>query len=473
MPLRSKALAEDCQWHQCLAIKRLGGSLALPNAPGIAVDSAFSVISADKFKGLIYCFRKDEPTPTHGGVCMTTDTLVPSVDSADTGLLAGDAAPSSADISGDPAIVIVQKEPLAPVGASSAAAPIDAGDDAAAAAAAPPLPAVDPLPRAKSTRIIALINQKGGVGKTTSTVNLGAALAALGYRVLLIDLDPQAHLTLHLGIDPAGLQRSNYDLLTDDDIAAVDVMQRVNDNLFVLPAEVNLAGAEMELAPKLVTGRAQRVLKDKLAGLLRGQGFGVQGSGFGPESSEPRASSPQPDARNLNLTAHASTPSSPEPRTPDPEPRSFDYILLDCPPSLGLLTINALTFANEVFVPMQAHFLALQGLSKLLETVGHIRGGFNADLAVTGILLCMHEKQTLLAGEVTADLNAFLESNRGQDVPWRDAIVLTPSIRRNIKLAESPSFGSTIFDYAPDSNGAEDYRKLAMAVVKQGVLLGK
>jgi len=160
-------------------------------------------------------------------------------------------------------------------------------------------------------------------------------------------------------------------------------------------------------------------------------------------------------------------------RTPNPEPRSFDYILLDCPPSLGLLTINALTFANEVFVPMQAHFLALQGLSKLLETVGHIRGGFNADLAVTGILLCMHEKQTLLAGEVTADLNAFLESNRGQDVPWRDAIVLTPSIRRNIKLAESPSFGSTIFDYAPDSNGAEDYRKLAMAVVKQGVLLGK
>jgi chromosome partitioning protein len=157
----------------------------------------------------------------------------------------------------------------------------------------------------------------------------------------------------------------------------------------------------------------------------------------------------------------------PTPASPNPEP--FDFILLDCPPSLGLLTINALTFAEEVFVPMQAHFLALQGLSKLLETVGFIRSSFNPAIKVSGIILCMHEKQTLLAGEVTADLNAFLDTQRDQDVPWRDAEVLQPAIRRNIKLAESPSFGATIYQYAPESNGADDYRRLAESVVRQHV----
>jgi len=122
-----------------------------------------------------------------------------------------------------------------------------------------------------------------------------------------------------------------------------------------------------------------------------------------------------------------------------------------------------------VFVPMQAHFLALQGLSKLLETVGFIRGGFNPDLRVSGVILCMHEKQTILAGEVTADLDAFLEQNRDADVPWRDCVVLRPAVRRNIKLAESPSFGATILDYAPDSNGAADYRALAQAVAAMHV----
>ena len=338
-----------------------------------------------------------------------------------------------------PEIVIVQTQPLPPVEHESAAANEIVSDEIAQVVA--PVAPVEPLPQPREPRIIAMINQKGGVGKTTSTVNLGAGLAYLGYRVLLIDLDPQAHMTLHLGIDPAALERSNYDLLTDDDVPAIDVVQRVTDNLFVLPAEVNLAGAETEMAPKLVTGRAQRVLKDKLAVLMK------------------PGSSPQLETRNS------------EPETSPSRP--FDYILLDCPPSLGLLTINALTFAREVFVPMQAHFLALQGLSKLLETVGHIRGGFNTDLEVTGVILCMHEKQTLLAAEVAADLNGFLEGSRDQDVPWRHATVLTPSIRRNIKLAESPSFGTTIFEYAPDSNGAEDYRKLAMSVVKQGVALGK
>ena len=321
---------------------------------------------------------------------------------------------------------------------------------------------VDPLPQPREPRIIAMINQKGGVGKTTSTVNLGAALSHLGYRVLLIDLDPQAHMTLHVGIDPTTLERSNYDLLTDDDVPASEVMHKINDNLFVLPAEVNLAGAETEMAPKLVTGRAQRVLKDKVMALMKA-GIGSRVSGVGKDSESP----------TTTRVTSAPTAIPTDTRHPTPETRAFDYILLDCPPSLGLLTINALSFAKEVFVPMQAHFLALQGLSKLLETVGHIRSGFNSELEVTGVLLCMHDKQTLLAAEVSADLNGFLDGSRDQDVPWRHATVLTPSIRRNIKLAESPSFGHTIFDYAPDSNGAQDYRKLAMSVVKQGVKLGK
>ncbi|MEX2214666.1 MAG: AAA family ATPase [Phycisphaeraceae bacterium] len=361
----------------------------------------------------------------------------------------------------EPRVVIVTGQPPKP---ASSQHDIDhedfTGDPDAGDAAPPEVEAVPPPP---STRIIALINQKGGVGKTTSTVNLGAALSHLGMRVLLIDLDPQAHLTLHLGVDPGELELSNYDLLVDDSVKAIDVVRQVQDNLWVLPAEVNLAGAETELGPKLITGRAQRVLKDKLEPLLGARDGGTKGRrNEGNESANPQSAIRDPQSQ---------TPDSGL-RTQDAGPR-FDYILIDCPPSLGLLTINALSFAREVFVPMQAHFLALQGLSKLLETVGFIRQGFNPQLVVSGVILCMHEKQTLLAAEVTRDLKSFLEGSRDQDVPWRDAVMHTPMIRRNIKLAESPSFGATIFEYAPDSNGAEDYRALALSVAKQSVNVGR
>ncbi|MBI1337405.1 MAG: AAA family ATPase [Phycisphaera sp.] len=278
--------------------------------------------------------------------------------------------------------------------------------------------------RGRPCRVIALLNQKGGVGKTTTTANLGAALGREGCRVLMVDLDPQAHLTIHLGVDPNELESSVYHLLTDDDADAQQLIRTVegHENLSLLPAEVNLAGAETELAPKMVTGSAQRVLRDRLAGVLSGDGE-----------------------------------------------KKFDYVLIDCPPSLGLLTINALTTASEVVVPMQAHFLALQGLSKLLETVQLIRQGFNPSLRVTGMVLCMHEAQTILASEVVADVKAFLDAGRSLDVPWRQAVVFDPPIRRNIKLAESPSFGKTIYDYAPTSNGADDYRKLAASVIAAGV----
>ncbi len=305
-----------------------------------------------------------------------------------------------------------------------------------------PEQAAVPEPQRRSPRIIALMNQKGGVGKTTTCTNLGAALARLGKRVLMIDLDPQAHLSLSLGVDPEQLDKSMYHLLADSATEAHEVVKPIGEDgrLSILPAEVNLAGVEAELADKVVTGAAQAVLKQKVAELL-GLGSGVSG-----------------------LVDPTRTPTRPQ--SPGPRP---DYVLIDCPPSLGLLTINALTLANEVIVPMQAHFLALQGMGKLFETITMMKQGINPQLSVAGVVLCMHEGNTILANEVISDVNSFLDSARGTDAPWADAVVYYPPIRRNIKLAESPSFGQSIFDYAPDCHGAQDYARLAESVIGQRV----
>ena len=144
--------------------------------------------------------------------------------------------------------------------------------------------------------------------------------------------------------------------------------------------------------------------------------------------------------------------------------QQFDYVLIDCPPSLGLLTINALTMASEVIVPMQAHFLALQGMTKLFETLGMVRQGINPGLTVAGVVLCMHEGNTLLAGDVMNELESLFESGRGTDMPWAGARVYDPPIRRNIKLAEAPSHGQSVLRYAPESNGARDYLRLARSI---------
>ena len=297
------------------------------------------------------------------------------------------------------------------------------------------------IPSHGKTRLIALMNQKGGVGKTTSAVNLGAALALSGHRTLLIDLDPQAHLTLHIGLDPNQLEYTLYDLMADDEVTATDVVRPVDshENLFVLPSHTNLAGIEAELAPKMVTGTAQRVLKQKCKAFL-GHESRVAGRGSGSNHADA-------DSLALRLGTRDSQP--------------FDFVLIDCPPSLGLLTINALTLAREVLVPMQAHFLALQGFGKLMETIQLVRQSFNPDLIVSGILLSMHENQTLLAQEVLSEMERFLADARSTDLPWCHARVLEPPVRRNIKLAECPSFGQTIFTYEPTCHGAEDYRRVA------------
>jgi chromosome partitioning protein len=257
-------------------------------------------------------------------------------------------------------------------------------------------------------RIISILNQKGGVGKTTTTVNLAAALAACGNKVLVIDLDPQTHLGLHFGVESDSA--SVYDLLMEDDVSVQDALLFARENIDLVTSEVDLAAAESELASK--TDRHDLL------------------------------------SRKLEPIADA-----------------YEYILIDCPPSLGLLTINALAASKELIVPMQTHFLALQGVSRLFETVQMLVGGLNPELQVSGIVLCMHEKNTKLAREVVDDLQEFFDSSRDSDVPWRDCIILDPPIRRNVKLAEAPSFGQTIFDYEPDCAGAKDYRQLAQSVV--------
>jgi chromosome partitioning protein len=257
-------------------------------------------------------------------------------------------------------------------------------------------------------RRIAVINQKGGVGKTTTAVNLAAALARQGERVCVLDLDPQAHATTHFGVEPDGDRPSIYDVLVRNRLLA-DVRRDVGDNLTLITSDINLAAAEVELAG--VVGR-EVILREALA----------------------------------------------------QDTETADYMLMDCAPSLGVLTINALAAADEVFIPLQPHFFALHGLSKLLETTALVGRRINPGLRVTGVVVCLYDGATRLAQEVVRDLTSFLSASKLANVPWSAARVFDSKVRRNVKLAESPSFGKTIFEYAPKSSGAEDYASLAREV---------
>ncbi len=254
-------------------------------------------------------------------------------------------------------------------------------------------------------RKIAILNQKGGVGKTTTVVNVAAALAHKGQRVMVVDLDPQAHLTIHLGVDSDGDAAGIYDVLTENTPIS-EALQEVRPNLWLLAASIDLVGAESELVNEV--GR-EIILRQAT------------------ESVE----------------------------------NDFDYLIIDCPPSLGLLTLNSLAAVSEVLIPIQPHFLALQGFSRLLQTVSLVQTRINPQLRVSAILMCLFDSRTSLSGEVRQDIYNFLSSARHSNQPWADAKVIPVNIRRNIKLAEAPSHGQTIFEYEPNCNGAADYLAVA------------
>lgn len=256
-----------------------------------------------------------------------------------------------------------------------------------------------------TARILAVLNQKGGVGKTTTVANLSAVLARARKRTLVIDLDPQAHLTIHLGADAEAAPSGSYAVLTGTKSLEEALLQS-RENLWLLSSGIDLVGAETELVNEV--GR-ETILRNALQPVLS----------------------------------------------------RFDFIFIDCPPSLGLLTLNALAAADEVLIPVQPHFLALQGFGRLLQTIRLVNQRVNPALRVRAILMCMYDSRVSLSIEVKNDIEKFLESARQTQTPWSDACVIPVQIRRNIKLAEAPSYGKTIFEYEPSCHGAADYRAVA------------
>jgi len=263
-------------------------------------------------------------------------------------------------------------------------------------------------------RRIALINQKGGVGKTTTAVNLAAALAEAGRRVVVVDLDPQANLTMHLGLEVAQDQPSTYGIFSGKHGFAEALRETETPGVLAVAADIDLSGAELELASAF--GR-ETILREAIAEWRSGHDGAHDGS------REPA-----------------------------------DYLLFDCPPSLGLLAINGLTSAEEVFLAVQTQFFALQGMTKLIEVIQLVQKRLNPSLRVGGIVPCLYDSRQRLAREVLGEIRRYFP---GQ--------VFRHPIGTNVKLAEAPSFGQTILQYAPESSGARDYRQLAAAVIEQEI----
>jgi chromosome partitioning protein len=260
--------------------------------------------------------------------------------------------------------------------------------------------ALDSLPAEgrEGARVIAIANQKGGVGKTTTAVNLGACLAEMGHRVLVVDLDPQGNASTGLGIDHTARETSIYDVLTGAAALKEAITATGIDGLSVVPSTIDLAGAEIELVSQFSReGRLARALEPVLG--------------------------------------------------------DFDLILIDCPPSLGLLTVNGLAAADELIVPIQCEYYALEGLGQLLKNVGAVQQNVNPRLQLTGIVLTMFDPRTRLADQVVAEVRGYF-----------GARVYDAIIPRSIRVAEAPGFGQPITIYDPGSRGAVAYRELAAEV---------
>lgn len=248
-------------------------------------------------------------------------------------------------------------------------------------------------------RVIAVANQKGGVGKTTTSVNLGACLASLGKRVLLIDIDPQGNTTSGVGINKADVRYDIYDVLINEMNASEAVTDTAVPNLKILPATIQLAGAEIELVPTM--SREVRLRQALL-----------------------------------------------------PLKSQYDYMLIDCPPSLGLLTVNALTASDSVLIPIQCEYYALEGLSQLLNTIRMVQKHLNTALEIEGVLLTMLDARTNLGLQVIEEVKKYFREK-----------VYSTVIPRNVRLGEAPSHGQSIIQYDPRSRGAEVYLELAKEVV--------
>lgn len=256
-------------------------------------------------------------------------------------------------------------------------------------------------------KVIALVNQKGGVGKTTSSINLAASLGVLKKRVLLVDLDPQGNCTTGIGVDKSEIKKSVYDLLIDNATLNDVIVKTKFKNLYVIPATINLAGADIELMEK---SRQE-------------PGF-VKGGQLKKYLDQ---------ARSL-----------------------FDYIIIDCPPSLGILTTNALTAANSVIIPVQCEFFALEGIMQLLNTIMLAQKNLNPTLDIEGVLLTMLDNRTNLGLEVVEDIKSYFKER-----------VYDTIIPRLVRLSEAPSHGKPILAYDPHSRGTEAYLNLAKEVIER------
>ena len=250
------------------------------------------------------------------------------------------------------------------------------------------------------SKVIAVVNQKGGVGKTTTAVNVSTILAKKGKKVLLIDADPQGNATSGVGIDK-NVEKSIYDVVINDINIDEVVVKSPIKNLFVCPSNINLAGAEVELVPMMA--REQK-LKEKI------------------EKIE----------------------------------NDYHYIIIDCPPSLGLITINAFTASNSILIPIQCEYYALEGVGQLINTVNLVRKGLNKSLYIEGVVLTMSDSRTNLSNQVIREVKTYFKDN-----------VYKTIIPRNVKLSEAPSFGMPITVYAPKSKGARCYEKLTNEIMKR------